>query len=578
MANILADQFSSVFSTPLCGLEPAEVLFPDDGASPFSEINASAADFSDAIDSTRYNSASGPDGFPAVMLKRCPSLVTPLTIFWNKSLNECVVPASMKTPSVLPLHKGDSRGKGSNYRPITSSSHLIKVCERVICSKLVAYLDQNFLFNPNQHGFRKGRSCLSGLLSHFYEVLEIIESGGQADVVYLDFSKAFDKVDFSVLLKKLKKLGIGGKIGRWIYSFLVGRKHRVYVNGSMSTLRDILSGVPQGSVLGPLLFLIFISDIDENIVHSTLKSFADDSRMTKAIFASSDKLNFQTDLNTVYSWASRDNMMFNEIKFKLISYNPISTVSNDILEYTTPSGLSIANSPDVRDLGVIMSNSCQFESHIDDVLKRMRSKSSWILRTFISRSKLSMLTTWKSLVRPLHDYCSQLWSPNKIKDISALEKVQWNFISKIYGVSDNYWSALKELQLFSLQRRRERYMIFYIWKILESLAPCIMDKHGFPVLMSNCTSRRGRMCTVPGLTRCKNSVQRIKDCSFFVHGAKLFNGLPQEIRDIANCKFDIFKSAVDHWMQNIPDEPHLHGYHHRSNGSISNSLLDVIST
>ena len=97
----------------------------------------------------------------------------------------------------------------------------------------------------------------------------------------------------------------------------------MYVNGSMSTLRAILSGVPQGSVLGPLLFLIFISDIDENIVHSTLKSFADDSRMTKAIFASSDKLNFQTDLNTVYSWASRDNMMFNEIKFKLISYNPI---------------------------------------------------------------------------------------------------------------------------------------------------------------------------------------------------------------------------------------------------------------
>ena len=104
-----------------------------------------------------------------------------------------------------------------------------------------------------------------------------------------------------------------------------------------------------------------------------------------------------------------------------------------------------------------------------------------------------------------------------------------------------------------------------------------MDKHGFPVLMSNCTSRRGRTCTVSGLTRCKYSVQRIKDCSFFVHGAKLFNGLPQEIRDIANCKFDIFKSAVDHWMQNIPDEPHLHGYHHRSNGSISNSL-DVIST
>ena len=576
MANILADQFSSVFSTPLTVLEPADVLFPDDEQLPFSDLELSVNDFLDAMADIKPNSGSGPKGVPAIILKKCPSLAVPLYLLWGKSFDKSIVPMSMKTPTVSPLHKAESRGFPVNYRPITSSSHIIKVFERVISKKLVHYLEQNFLFNPNQHGFRKGRSCLSELLSHFHEILSIVESGGRADVVYLDFSKAFDKVDFSILMKKLKSLGIGGKVGRWIYSFLVGRQHRVNVNGALSTLRDILLGVPQGSVLGPLLFLILISDIDKNVVHSSLRSFADDSRMTKAVFSSSDVNNFQLDVNSVYSWANQNNMFFNETKFELLSYSTNSSALSVSTEYVTHSGHVIEESSSVTDLGVIMTNSCIFDSHIDEVLKKMKSKSSWILRTFSSRSRLCLLTTWKTLVMPLHDYCSQLWSPHKVKDISALEKVQWDFISRISGVSDNYWSALSELNLFSLQRRRERYMVFYIWKILEQFVPSILDSCGFPVLLDNITSRKGRLCSVPGFIRTKSSVQTIKNYSFFVHGAKLFNAMPQNIRDITNCKFEVFKTAVDLYLRSVKDEPHLNGYHFRSNGAISNSLLDII--
>ena len=575
MANILADQFSSVFSTPLTVLEPADVLFPANEQLPFSDFELSVDDFLDAMADIKANSGSGPKGVPAILLKKCPSLAVPLHLMWSKSFDEGIVPMSMKETVVSPLHKAESRGLPINYRPITNSSHIIKVFERVISKKLVHYLEQNFLFNPNQHGFRKGRSCLSELLSHFYEILSIVESGGRADVVYLDFSKAFDKVDFYVLMQKLRSLGIGGKVGRWIYSFLVGRQHRVAVNGALSTLRDILSGVPQGSVLGPLLFLILISDIDKNVVHSSLRSFADDSRMTKAIFSPSDVNNFQHDVNSVYSWANQNNMFFNETKFELLTYSTNSSTSAST-EYVTYSGHVIEESSDVTDLGVTMSNTCLFDSHMDEVVKKMKSKSSWILRTFSSRSRLCLLTTWKTLVLPLHDYCSQLWSPHKIKDISVLEKVQWDFIGRIYGVSDNYWTALKELNLFSLQRRRERYMVFYIWKVLEQFVPSILDSSGFPVLMDNITSRKGRMCSVPSFARTKSSVQTIKDYSFFVHGAKLFNTMPQKVRDITNCKFEVFKTAVDSFLRNVKDEPHLNGYNFRSNGVISNSLLDII--
>ena len=176
----------------------------------------------------------------------------------------------------------------------------------------------------------------------------------------------------------------------------------------------------------------------------------------------------------------------------------------------------------------------------------------------------------------LHDYCSQLWSPHKIKDISSLEKVQWDFISRIHHVADNYWTALGKLNLFSLQRRRERYMIFYVWKILEQLVPSITNNSGFPVLLSTYTSRNGRMCSVPSFVRTKSSVQTIKNFSFFVHGAKLFNIMPLKVRIITDCKFEVFKTAVDIYLSSIPDEPHLNGYHSRSNGAMSNSLLDII--
>ena len=162
--------------------------------------------------------------------------------------------------------KGDSRSDPANFRPVSLTSHLIKTLERVVRKELVSYLEGNQLMDVNQHGSRAGKSTLSQLLEHQDDILAALENGENFDSVYLDFSKAFDKVDHSIVLSKFKRLGITGKIYDWIESFLRDRQQSVIVNGVKSKPQEGISGVPQGSVLGPLIFLILIGDIDENIL------------------------------------------------------------------------------------------------------------------------------------------------------------------------------------------------------------------------------------------------------------------------------------------------------------------------
>ena len=156
------------------------------------------------------------------------------------------------------------------------------------------------LFNKNQHGFRSGRSCLSQLLEQFDLILNILDDDANADVIYLDFSKAFDKVDHQIVLQKIKQLGITGNIHHWLKSFLTDRYQSVVVNGVKSDPQRVISGVPQGSVLGPLIFLILIGDIDEEISYSDVKSFADDTRATMAIKSACDVQLLQGELNKIY--------------------------------------------------------------------------------------------------------------------------------------------------------------------------------------------------------------------------------------------------------------------------------------
>ena len=246
---------------------------------------------------------------------------------------------------------------------------------------MVKYMDENNLFNDSQHGFRQGRSCLSQLLIQFERILSRLEANQNVDVIYLDFSKAFDKVDHQIILEKLRLMGVKGKLLLWIKSFLLNRTQRVMVNGFLSEPANVISGVPQGSVLGPLLFLILISDIDKDVLQSFLSSFADDTRIGLSITSEEDAIQLQEDLKKVYLWAQQNNMSFNENKFELLRYG-LNQQIKTVTKYYGPDGSNIPEKTHVKDLDVQMRNSATFSEHINKVCEKARDMCTWILRTF----------------------------------------------------------------------------------------------------------------------------------------------------------------------------------------------------
>ena len=337
--------------------------------------------------------------------------------------------------------------------------------------------------------------------------------------------------------------------------------------------------------MGPLLFLILIGDIDNELATSFLSSFADDTRLGNKTDTHADKIELQSDLNTVYHWTACNNMELHGDKFEHMHYSGKPTKDRSPAHsFISSSGLVIEEKSHIeKDLGVIMSNTASFERHINQVVSDANKQASWVLRTFTTRDKTPMLTLFKSLVQCKLDYCSQLWSPTSKSDIAKLEMVQRSFLRKITGVGHlSYWDQLKRLNLYSQERRRERYMIIYVWRILEGQVPnmcdnergCIRPKqtqrHG-----DNEEERLGRKCDIPTIsTNSTTHVQNLREASLSVRGQKLFNTLPKHLRDMRDCKKEAFKSALDQYLGTIPDEPHIQGYVQMRRAD-SNSLLDM---
>ena len=216
-----------------------------------------------------------------------------------------------------------------------------------------------------------------------------MSGGNTVDMVYLDFAKAFDKVDHGVLLHKIKTLGITGKLGVWLYHFLTHRTHFVRLQGGISHASPVLSGVPQGTVLGTLLFLILMGDINSGISSSSIVSFADDTRLYHGISNVDDCSFLQNDLNSIYDWASCNNMSFNAQKFQYICFSPHSSSSSNV--YTSSSFDIINYSKNILDLGINVSSDCSFDFHISNLVKRTKHLTGWILRTFSSRDNVDLV-------------------------------------------------------------------------------------------------------------------------------------------------------------------------------------------
>ena len=571
-------QYDSVFSNP----KPEKVV--NDPVSFYSETLGTTSltdfiftkeDIEIACGELSARSAAGGDNVPASILKSCRmTLSTPLLTIWRKSFDTGRIPPGLLEAVICPLHKGGSRSIPKNFRPVALTSHIIKVFERVIRRALVRYLEDNGYMAPGQHGFRALRSTLTQLLSHYDSVLMDLESGACSDTIYLDFSKAFDKVDHGVLHHKLRDLGIHGKMGNWLHAFLHNRQQSVVVEGHKSDPSIVTSGVPQGTVMGPILFLVLILDISHGTDTSTrVTSFADDTRASRPIHSQDDIDTLQQDINTIYSWADRVNMEFNGDKFECLRCWPHQDKSHllDNHHYKDSSDKDIEEPSEVKDLGILFSPDLSFRVHIDKMIKQTNKLTGWVFRTFRTRSVKVMMTVWRSLIQPRLDYCSQLWSPADATTINNLEDIQRHFTSRVAGMKNwEYWERLNKLKLYSQERRRERYAIIFIWKCAVGLVD------GYKLDFIN-NARRGRLCVVrPVNKNAPTQVRRASESSLAVKGARAFNLLPKEVRDITlpvSKSVVPFKTKLDNFLSLIPDQPTVQG---RRRPASSNSLLDQI--
>jgi len=409
------------------------------------------------------------------VLKEChEELAYPISVLFNLSIQAGKLPDLWKLAQVTPLFKKGDKKDSSNYRPVSLTIVLCKVLESFFRDAILDHMNRNKLFCDNQHGFRPQRSCVTQLLEVIEEWTDILDRGGNIDCIYLDFAKAFDTVPHQRLLRKIYAYGIKGNTYSWISNFLSNRKQQVRLGNSNSSWMDVKSGIPQGSVLGPILFLLFINDMPR-VVNSVIKLFADDTKIYREISSEDDCKALQTDLDSLAAWSDSWQLRFNPSKCKCMHLgkcNPnvtyhISDNSEDIVVDSVASE---------KDLGVLFDNDLKFSPHIQQKVKKANQTLGMVKRAFDCLDKEVFIPIYKSLIRPHIEYASVIWKPYLKKDIIAIESVQRRATKIVTGLKDlTYEERLRQLGLPTLAYRRDRADMISLFKIMNNYDNVVID-------------------------------------------------------------------------------------------------------
>jgi len=465
------EYFATVFTDEDCASLPnPRQMFTGKEEECLSDIELTLDDVRKKLATLRSDKSGGTDGLNPRFLKEIQTEIdAPLLHIYSESLKSGSVPDDWKSANVCPIFKKGSRSQAGNYRPVSLTSQAGKLLESIIRDSVVDHLESNKLVLESQHGFRRGRSCLSNLLSFLDEVIRSIDGGNAVDVIYLDFAKAFDKVPHRRLVMKLASHGIRGNVLRWIEEWLKGRKQRVCCNGAFSDWRAVTSGVPQGSVLGPVLFLVYINDLDSELLSWVLK-FADDTKIFGRVGSDADRDKIQHDLDKLESWSRDWQMAFNVDKCKVMHmgrHNRRQTyqLNNRVLESVD----------DEKDLGVTVTSDLKSSTQCRNAYNKAIKVLGMINRTIKYKDKGILLSLYKALVRPLLEYATPAWSPHYVKDRVLLERAQHRFTRMVKGLGSlSYERRLESLGIWSLEERRNRADLIEVFKILKGFSTVSM--------------------------------------------------------------------------------------------------------
>lgn len=469
IVNSFADYFSSTY-TNSSSFNTNEASVSNNNVLNINSITT--GDVLRSIKKIKSNFTMGPDLIPAFLIRDCATLFCePLCIIFNLVLQTCTFPDIWKVSRICPVYKKGCKTEITNHRPIAILCNFSKVFEILIHS-ILSYHVKNVIV-PEQHGFMEGRSTVTNLVCKSQFLSEVLDRRGQVDVIYTDFSKAFDRLDHGLLLRKLDNTGFSGSLIAMIKSYLTGRSQYVQCHGYQSIKFPQTSGVPQGSILGPLMFVIFINDIATNIDVNFLL-YADDLKIYCEVESSLDCVKLQESLDLIYSWCQDNHLPLNASKCNVMSYSRKNITLTH--EYTLDG--SILNRPYViKDLGVIFDPKLSFASHIDATVAAAYKGLGFLVRNMKGFKYLDTLRLlFITFVRSKLEYASVVWSPIYHIHITSIERVQRRFFKSAAFVLDNsypYRGTPQEVfyerfNMSSLINRRAMHSVILLYKIVNN--------------------------------------------------------------------------------------------------------------
>ncbi len=469
-ANFFNQRFQQVFQTD----DSRYLNLIDKTSNSFSKISIQHSDIADCIFKLKGKNSRTPDQLPPVFIKHIwRVLINPLHKLFQFSLNTATLPHQWKTALVNPVFKKGSKNDVLNYRPISLTSTVCRILETIVKNKILEHLYTNNLISTAQHGFLPGRSTTTQLLTTLNTFVSHFDSKKILHVVYTDFSKAFDKVCHGKLIQILTSFGIRGLVLNWIKNFVTNRTQSVYLADATSTPLSISSGIPQGSVLGPLLFLLYIQDIEKICTEScNVSLFADDCK-----FYSHDPAALQSTLDRMLQFISARQILLS--KQKCVHLPIVSSFQNRIPVCFTFEDEDISSVSFVKDLGITISNDLKWKNHISQLTRKAFHAAHKVLFCFSSNNSSTLLLAYLSFVRPILETNCVVWSPHLRTDINKIESVQRFFTRKLFqrtgNSSQGYEDRLNKLRLESLEERRIRFDLIMVYKIVYSLVDLNFD-------------------------------------------------------------------------------------------------------